>query len=134
MNNNFIKLLNLLYLSCIYVIIGIIIGSLLERLFNKLYGNMNDNIEIYNKKSTAMLIIEIITQMFIIAITFYYIKQILLNIPMFNIILNNIDTAKNYDLIILFSFSVFSFQQNIENKYIYLINRLNKYNIKISKY
>ena len=134
MNNNIIKIVDLLYITCIYVIYGIIVGSLVEKLFVKLYGHLHDNLKKYDNKSIVNIIIEIIFQMFIIAIIYYYSKIILSNVPIYNIISNDIYTTKSYDLNIIFTFSFFSLQQNIEDKYIYLLNRINKYNLIIPKY
>lgn len=134
MDNIIIKFIDLIYLTSIYVLLGIFIGSLTEKFFVKIYGHLHDNIIKYDNKSISELLIEIICQMFIVAIIYYYFKHILLNIPMIKILDNDISTAKSYDLTIIFTFPFFSFQQNLEDKFIYLLNRMNKYNIKISNY
>ena len=134
MNNNIIKIIDLLYITCVYVIYGIIVGSLAEKLFVKLYGHVHDNLKKYDNKSIVNIIIEIIFQMFVVAIIYYYSKILLSNIPIHNIISNDIYTIKSYDINIIFTYTFFSLQQNIEDKYIYLLNRINKYNLIIPKY
>ena len=134
MNNNIENLYDLLYLTCIYVTAGIIIGSIIEKLCSEVYGNLYNNIDKYNKRSITSIVIEIISQMFIVAIVYFYCKHFLLKIPIFNILSNKTSYAKNYDLTIIFTFPFFSFQQNLEDKFIYLLSRMNKYNLKIQKY
>ena len=134
MNNTIENLYNLLYLTFIYVIAGIIIGSLIEILCSKIYGNLHDNIEKYNKRSIISIMVEIISHMFIVSIVYFYCRHYLLKIPIINYLYNNINTAKNYELIIIFTYPFFSFQQNLEDKFIYLLSRMNKYNLKIQDY
>jgi hypothetical protein len=134
MNNIIEDLYNLLYLTFIYVIAGIIIGSFIENLCVKIYGKLHSNIEKYNKRSIISLMLEVISQMFIVAIVYFYCKHFLLKIPIINYLSNKINYAKNYDLTIIFTFPFFSFQQNLEDKFIYLLSRMNKYNLKIQNY
>ena len=72
--------------------------------------------------------------MFIVAIVYYYSKSFLLNIPIYNIISKDKYSSKSYDLTIIFTFTFFSLQQNLEDRFIYLLNRINKYNLIIPKY
>jgi len=134
MNNNFEKLYDLLYLTLIYVTCGIIIGSIIEKLCNKIYGNLHNNIEKYNKRSIISIFIEIISHMFIVSIIYFYCRHLLSQIPIFNLLSNKINYAKNYELTIIFTYPFFSFQQNLEDKFIYILSRMNKYNLKIQKY
>jgi uncharacterized protein YacL len=134
MNNNIIKIIDLFYITCIYAIYGIIIGSLIEKLFVNIYGHLHNNLEKYNKKNIISIIIEIIFQMFIVAIVYFYSKLFLSNIPIYNFISKEVYTTKNYDLTIIFTFTFFSLQQNLEDKFIYLLNRINRYNLIIPKY
>jgi uncharacterized protein YacL len=134
MNNNILKIIDLFYITCIYVIYAIIIGTITEKLFVKLYGHLHENLEKYNKKNIISIIIEIIFQMFIVAIVYYYSKSFLLNIPIYNIISKDKYSSKSYDLTIIFTFTFFSLQQNLEDRFIYLLNRINKYNLIIPKY
>ncbi len=134
MNNNIENLYNLLYLTFIYVMAGIIIGSLIEKLCVKMYGHIHGNIEKYNKRSILSIILEIISQMFIVAIIYFYCKHLLLKIPIFNLFNNKTNNAKNYDITIIFTYPFFSFQQNLEDKFIYLLNRMNNYHLKINNY
>lgn len=120
--------------TCIYVTYGIVIGNIIEKMFVNMFGNLHDNLEKYNKKNIISIIIEIIFQMFIVAIIYYYSKLFLSNIPIYNLISKEVNLSKNYDLTIIFTYTFFSLQQNLEDKFIYLLNRINKYNLIIPKY
>jgi uncharacterized protein YacL len=134
MNNNILKITELFPVTCIYVTYGMVIGNILERMFVSMFGHLHDNLEKYNKKNIISIIIEIIFQMFIVAIVYFYSKILLSNIPIYNLISKEINLSKNYDLTIIFTFTFFSLQQNLEDKFIYLLNRINKYNLIIPKY
>lgn len=134
MNNNILKMTELFSVTCIYVTYGIVIGNIIEKMFVNMFGNLHDNLEKYNKKNIISIIIEIIFQMFIVAIIYYYSKLFLSNIPIYNLISKEVNLSKNYDLTIIFTYTFFSLQQNLEDKFIYLLNRINKYNLIIPKY
>jgi uncharacterized membrane protein YkvI len=113
-----IKLLDITYLTIIYVTISIVFSIYL----NKLIGPFNK--EDAEKKSTLRLILEIYLNFSIIAMVAYLIRNLVELIPFPLDDVYDFEHAKVHELNggIIFGFAIFYYQINLCNKINYVFN------------
>lgn len=113
-----IRLIDITYLTIIYVTISIVFSIY----FNKLMGKFN--VEETKKKSTTRLILEIYLHFTIIAIAAYLIRELVQQIPFPLDDVHDFDHGNVHELDggVIFGFAIFYYQINLGDKINYLFN------------
>lgn len=116
MNNQLLDIINILYISSIYFIIAITISLILDEISGQF------NLETQNKKSTILLLTEVLLYICMLGIIVFYVRKLVSKIKL-NIYTSNDDLT---DLAggVIFYFTLMFFQSNFSYKLIYLRYRL----------
>jgi hypothetical protein len=126
-----LKILDIMYLNFIFTFYGLCCAYIIDYMYKKF--NMDFNHDKYSKKSTYLIYIEIVTNIWINSIIVYIMRNILEHIPfpldgMYNFEHKKVGELKNG---ISFSFFFIIFQINFNNKLRFLINKVYNPNNKI---
>lgn len=111
-----VRVINIIYLSIIYVTLSFLFSFYL----NEMVGKLNE--EEYAKKSIGMLILEIYFYFAIISVAAYIIRNIVKSMAVKSYTYFDVENIKTSELNggIIFAFSIFFFQENLRHKINYL--------------